>query len=118
MRISDWSSDVCSSDLILLLKGGTCCVLQNISRGHADILLPEAGGTSKTVAVAALQEQYAGYAFFARTEARFDERAPETTLAGPPARLWGTPWPFWPLYNHVLMASVLLHFFAIPTPDR
>src|SRR3546814_302883 len=58
---------------ILLLKGGTCCVLQNVSRSQADILLPEAGGTSKTVAVAELQEQYTGYALFARTEARFDE---------------------------------------------
>src|SRR3546814_17543153 len=66
---------------ILLLKGGTCCVLQNVSRSQADILLPEAGGTSKTVAVAELQEQYTGYALFARPEARFDERAPDTTLS-------------------------------------
>src|SRR3546814_17882497 len=27
---------------ILLLKGGTCCVLQNVSRSQPDILLPEA----------------------------------------------------------------------------
>ncbi|MEQ8355945.1 MAG: hypothetical protein RH942_10455 [Kiloniellaceae bacterium] len=70
---------------ILLLKGGSCCVLQNISRGHADVLLPEAGGTSKTLELQSLQEQYTGYAIFARTEAHFDERAPENKLVEPRA---------------------------------
>jgi len=101
---------------ILLLKNGTCCVLQNISRGHADILLPEAGGTSKTVAVPELQEQYAGYAIFARSEAHFDKRAPETKLAEPRAWFWGTLWQFWPIYSHVMLASILINCFAIASP--
>lgn len=71
---------------ILLLKGGNCCVLQNVSRGQADILLSEAGGTAKSVPVAELQEQFTGYAIFARAEARFDERAPENKLVDP--RAW------------------------------
>src|SRR3546814_465960 len=83
---------------ILLLKGGTCCVLQNVSRSQADILLPEAGGTSKTVAVAELQEQYTGYALFACSEARFDERAPDTKLSKTRAWFWGTLWQFGSLY--------------------
>src|SRR5690606_22328210 len=90
--------------------------LQNISRGHAEILLPEAGGTSKTVAVQELQAQYTGYAIFARTEARFDERAPETKLVEPRAWCWGTLWQFWPIYSHVLLASVLINCFAIASP--
>ena len=101
---------------ILLLKGGSCCVLQNTSRGQAEILLPEAGGTSKTVDVVALQEQFTGYAIFARTEARFDERAPENKLTEPRAWFWGTLWQFWPIYSHVLMASLLINCFAIASP--
>jgi ATP-binding cassette subfamily C protein LapB len=101
---------------ILLMKGGTCCVLQNVSRGFADILLPEAGGTSKTVAVEELQPQCSGYAIFARTEARFDERAPDTKLTEPRAWFWGTLWQFWPIYSHVLLASVLINCFAIASP--
>lgn len=101
---------------MLLLKGGSCCVLQNISRGFADILLPEAGGTSKTIALTELQEQYVGYALFARTEARFDERAPETKLTEPRDWFWGTLWQFWPIYSHVLLASILINCFAIASP--
>src|SRR3546814_7429503 len=69
MRISDWSSDVCSSDLL-----------------------------------------------FARTEARFDERAPDTKLSEPRAWFWGTLWQFWPIYSHVLLASILINCFAIASP--
>ncbi len=101
---------------ILLLKSGTCCVLQNISGGQADVLLPEAGGTSKSVAVADLQSQFSGYAIFARTEARFDERAPDTKLSEPRAWFWGTLWQFWPIYSHVLLASILINCFAIASP--
>jgi ATP-binding cassette subfamily C protein LapB len=101
---------------ILLLKGGNCCVLQNVSRGHADILLPEAGGTAKTIDAKALQEQYTGYAIFARTEAHFDERAPETKLVEPRAWFWGTLAQFWPIYSHVLLASILINCFAIASP--
>ncbi|MGF1594632.1 MAG: type I secretion system permease/ATPase [Kiloniellaceae bacterium] len=101
---------------ILLLKGGTCCVLQNVGGGHADILLPEAGGTSKTVPLADLQPQHTGYAIFARTEARFDERAPDTRLTEPRAWFWGTLWQFWPIYSHVLLASILINCFAIASP--
>lgn len=101
---------------ILLMKGGTCCVLQNVGHGQADILLPEAGGTSKNVALADLQSQFTGYAIFARTEARFDERAPDNRLAEPRAWFWGTLWQFWPIYSHVLMASILINCFAIASP--
>ena len=101
---------------ILLMKGGTCCVLQNVSRGYADVLVPEAGGTSKTVSISELEPQFTGYAIFARTEARFDERAPDTKLTEPRAWFWGTLWQFWPIYSHVLMASILINCFAIASP--
>src|SRR3546814_12824396 len=69
MRISDWSSDVCSSDLL-----------------------------------------------FARTEALFDERAPDTKLSEPRALFWGTLWQFWPIHSHVLLATILINCFAIASP--
>ncbi len=101
---------------ILLLKGGSCCVLTGLANGFADVLLPEAGGTQKSVDMKALEEQYSGYAIFARAEARFDERAPETKLAEPRAWFWGTLWQFWPIYGHVFLASILINCFAIASP--
>ncbi|WP_420347590.1 type I secretion system permease/ATPase [Pelagibius sp.] len=101
---------------ILLLKGGNCCVLIELANGQADVLLPEAGGTSKSLDMRALQEQFTGYAIFARTEARFDERAPERKLSEPRAWFWGTLAQFWPIYSHVVLASLLINCFAIASP--
>jgi len=102
---------------VLLLKGGNACVLLRYA-GHstAEILLPEGGGGTKTVPQSELQEQYTGYAIFARPEFKFDQRATDTRLHQPRAWFWGTLARFWPIYSHVLMASVLINCFAIASP--
>src|SRR3546814_4362192 len=42
MRISDWSSDVCSSDLASLIRPGIQVLMQDAQRGGFDIVLAEA----------------------------------------------------------------------------
>ena len=102
---------------ILLLKGGNACILLDFGgRNEADVIIPEGGGSKKTVPVDELQEQYTGYAIFARPEFRFDERAPDIRLKDYKAWFWGTLVQFWPIYSHVLLASILINCFAIASP--
>ncbi len=102
---------------ILLLKGGNACVLLNyLSGSRAEIAIPEGGMGKKTVDASALQAQYTGYAIFAKPEFKFDQRASDIGLAQPRAWFWGTLAKFWPIYSHVLLASVLINCFAIASP--
>ncbi len=102
---------------ILLLKGGNACILMRFAdKGQVEIVVPEGGNTKKTVAIDELAEQYTGYAIFARPEYKFDERAPEIRLKDRRAWFWGTLVQFWPIYSHVLLASVLINCFAVASP--
>ncbi|MGH6947705.1 MAG: type I secretion system permease/ATPase [Kiloniellales bacterium] len=102
---------------ILLLKGGNACVLTSYpDKTSAQILLPEGGLSAKTVEIAALEEQYSGYAIFARPEFKFDSRASDIRLTESRAWFWGTLARFWPIYGHVMIASVLINCFAIASP--
>ena len=102
---------------ILLLKGQNACVLNSYpSPGEAEVLVPEGGTTSRTIAVKELEEQYTGYAIFARPEYKFDQRASDIKLSQPRAWFWGTLGQFWPIYSHVLIASILINLFAIASP--
>jgi ATP-binding cassette subfamily C protein LapB len=102
---------------ILLLEGGNACVLLAYEdRKSVKVILPEGGGETKVVALDALQEQFTGYAIFAKPEFRFDARAPDVRLKQYKSWFWGTLFQFWPVYSHVLLASVLINCFAIASP--
>src|SRR3546814_7321303 len=61
MRISDWSSDVCSSDLHALLGRGPSCRLQPFRTSLAHLLLPGApglcGGQQRSQCLVALKQE-------------------------------------------------------------
>jgi ATP-binding cassette subfamily C protein LapB len=100
---------------ILLLEAGNACVLTGYpDKASAEIAVAEGG--SKTVPLDELQEQYTGHAIFLRTEFKFDSRASDIRLAEPRAWFWGTLSQFWPIYSHVLLASIMINSFAIATP--
>ncbi|MCZ4280662.1 type I secretion system permease/ATPase [Kiloniella laminariae] len=101
--------------ILLLKKGGACILLSYDASGTASIAVPEGRG-EKTVPLAELQEQYLGFAIFARAEYKFDSRASDIQLKKPKAWFWGTLLKFWPIYSHVMMASVLINMFAIASP--
>jgi len=102
---------------VLLLKAGNACILLNYPDDRtAEVIVPEGGGRKVKLTLAELQEQYTGYVLFARPEFRFDERAPEIRLKDPRTWFWGTLSQFWPIYSHVLLASVLINAFAIASP--
>ena len=90
---------------ILLLKGSNACVLSAFEgSGSAKVIVPESGGETKAVSIDSLQDQFTGYAIFARPEFRFDERAPDIRVKQYKSWFWGTLLQFWPVYGHVLLA--------------
>ena len=102
--------------ILLLNEGNACILLEFQGRSEVKVIVPEGGGTTKTVPIKELDQQYSGYALFARPEFRFDERAPEIRVKPYKSWFWGTLWQFWPVYSHVLLASILINAFTIASP--
>ncbi|MEO6408860.1 MAG: type I secretion system permease/ATPase, partial [Burkholderiaceae bacterium] len=98
------------------------CVLLGFDAAHsqARVLLPETGQGSITLALADLEQRYAGVTLFVRPHFRFDAspdgRAP--TLRAVKSRHW-----FWGamleqrfVYRDVLWAALLINLFALAIP--
>ncbi len=101
---------------ILLLKASNACVLTGFPDSEtAEVAVAEGGGTRK-LPIRELQEQYTGHAIFLRPEFKFDARAADIRLSSPRRWFWGTLAQFWPIYSHVLLASLLINAFAIASP--
>ena len=98
---------------ILLLKESNTCVLTRFPDSRtAEIMVAEGGGT-RILPIAELEAEYTGHAIFLRPEFKFDARAADIRLSNPRRWFWGTLAQFWPIYSHVLLASIMinaLHF--------
>lgn len=101
---------------ILLLRRGEACVLLGIRDSRAEIITPEHGQQPTVVDLAALEADFLGYAIFARAEARVDSRAQRIQLNDPREWFWGTLARFWPIYSHVVIASLLINCFVLASP--
>ena len=101
---------------ILLLKASNACVLIGYPDSNtAEVVVAEGGG-ARTLPIDELEAQYTGHAIFLRPEFKFDARASDIRLSNPRRWFWGTLAQFWPIYCHVLLASVLINAFAIASP--
>jgi ATP-binding cassette subfamily C protein LapB len=101
---------------ILLLKAGNACVLLGFpDPSTAEVAVAEGAG-ARTLPLDELEAQYSDHAIFLRPEFKFDSRASDIRLASPRGWFWGTLIQFWPIYSHVLLASVLINCFAIASP--
>lgn len=101
---------------VLLLKNEGACVLTGLQGESAEVLFPELGDVPQTVPLSKLEEQYSGYLLMVRPEGRLDRRASELKLVDTKAWFWGTILRFWPIYKHVLLATVLVNVLAIASP--
>lgn len=100
---------------ILLLDGEDACILEKpVDRDTAQIVDPDGG--KRSVPLSELAETYSGYALFVRPSFRYDERAQEVRLSEGHGWFWGTILRFWPVYGHVLLASVLINMFVVAMP--
>lgn len=98
---------------ILLLQQGRSLVLLAVEGEHAKVILPEFGESVHTVPLQTLHEEYTGYALFAAPEHIRDARAESIRLLKTKRWFWDVIWHYWPIYKHVVVASVLVNGIGI-----
>jgi ABC-type bacteriocin/lantibiotic exporter with double-glycine peptidase domain len=102
---------------VLLLKNGQACVLTALHAGHgADIIRPEAGASTKRIALSELAKQFRGLVLFAKPEYQFDERTQDLGQTAHYSWFWGTLARFWTVYAHAVVASIVINLFALASP--
>ncbi len=101
---------------ILLLKNNNACVLTKLSGDNAEVIFPETGDSATTIAIADLEKEYSRTAIFARIRGRLDKRASELKLLNTKRWFWGNILRFFPIYIHVVLASIVVNLLAIASP--
>ena len=102
--------------ILLLEDGGACVLLRFLPDACIEVALPDAGGGTRSIEISELEKHYTGYAIFVRPRLAFDSRAPDESHSQTRSWFWGTLTKFWPIYSHVLLASVLINSFAVALP--
>lgn len=101
---------------ILLLKNGNSCVLTQLSDGKAKVVFPEIPDSSRMVTLEELEDIYLGYAIFCRPKERSDKRTRELDFIQNKKWYWGTILKFWPIYKHIIPASIMVNVLALASP--
>ena len=101
---------------ILLLRGGNACVLLNMDDDKARVVVPGHGMDELEMDLAKLEEEYTGYAIFCHRKSRLDKRASEFKLVESKRWFWGVILRFWPIYRHVIAASVMTNLIIVASP--
>jgi len=101
---------------ILLLKGGNACVLEDVNDTTARVLLPGHGMNAVELPLGKLEEEYTGYAIFCRRQTRLDKRVSDLKLVKTKRWFWDVIFRFWPVYRHVVLASIMTNLIIIASP--
>ncbi len=101
---------------ILLLKGGNACVLEDVNDTTARVLLPGHGMNAVELPLDKLEEEYTGYAIFCRRQTRLDKRVSDLKLVKTKRWFWDVIFRFWPVYRHVVLASIMTNLIIIASP--
>ncbi len=101
---------------ILLLNNNNACVLTEIADGRARVLFPETGTEATLLPLEELQAEFTGYAIFGQLRAELDSRASDLKIFETKTWFWGTILRFWPIYKHVIMATLMINLLALASP--
>ncbi|MBG0789675.1 MAG: type I secretion system permease/ATPase [Desulfovibrionaceae bacterium] len=101
---------------ILLLRGGNACVLLDTTKDTARVMVPGHGMDETEVPLARLEAEYTGYAILCRRKSRLDKRASELKLLKTKRWFWGVIAHFWPIYRHVMVASIMTNLIIVASP--
>ncbi|MBI1327673.1 MAG: type I secretion system permease/ATPase [Alphaproteobacteria bacterium] len=77
------------------------------------VTFPETEGEKRWLTLGELKAMYAEYVFFVRPVARSDDRAGPATIDNARDWFWGTLKENWSIYREVIVASVMVNFFAL-----
>ena len=101
---------------ILVLQNDQACVLVRVKDDYAEVVFPQGGGTGKRLSLAKLQAQYSGYVLLVSPEGKLDQRASELKLVDTREWFWGTIFKFFPIYKHVMLATIMVNILALASP--
>lgn len=101
---------------ILLLRGGNACVLLDTDELTARVMIPGHGMDEKDMPLKSLEEEYTGYAIFCHRKSLLDKRASELKLVKTKRWFWGVILRFWPIYRHVIGASIMTNLIIVASP--
>lgn len=101
---------------ILLLRGGNACVLLERNAETARVVIPGHGMDETEIPVTDLEEEFTGYAIFCHRRSKLDKRASELKLLKTKKWFWGVILRFWPIYRHVIGASVMTNLIIVASP--
>lgn len=101
---------------ILLLRGGNACVLIDTDDTKARVMIPGHGMDEVEMDLEKLEEEYTGYAIFCHRESKLDKRASELKLVKTKRWFWGVMLRFWPIYKHVIGASIMTNIIIVASP--
>ncbi len=101
---------------ILILQNDQACILCSVKGNHVEVIFPQGGGTGKRLPLDKLQAQYSGYVLLVNPESKLDQRASELRLVDTREWFWGTIFKFFPIYKHVLFATVMVNLLALASP--
>jgi len=101
---------------ILLLKNDHTCTLLKLDEEGADIIFPEHGEEVSRISLKDLKKHYSGFAVFGMLENRVDARVEKLALTKKKSWFWGVIRHFWPIYGHVVGASLVINLIAVASP--
>jgi ATP-binding cassette subfamily C protein LapB len=101
---------------ILLLKNDNACVLTALTDRQASVIFPENESTTHTLSIDDLAKEYTGYTIFGGMKAKMDNRVKEMRFFTSKSWFWGTIFRFFPIYRHVITASVVINLLALASP--
>ena len=101
---------------ILLLRGGNACVLLDTDDDKARVIIPGHGMDETEMPMDKLEEEYTGYAILCHRASKLDKRASELKLVKSKRWFWGVMLKFWPIYKHVIGASIMTNLIIVASP--
>lgn len=101
---------------ILLLRGGNACVLMDYDKENARVVIPGHGMDEMDMPMEKLEEEYTGYAIFCHRKSKLDNRVKDIKLIKTKRWFWGVLFKFWPIYKHVIAASIMTNLIIVASP--
>lgn len=101
---------------VVLLQEGNAAVVTGIEGERIKAIFPEVPEATQTLPMEEFQKQYTGYAIFCQLTYRADKRASDIKLLETKDWFWGTIKRFWPIYKHVVPASIMVNLLALASP--
>ena len=101
---------------VLLLHNDNSCILVDINQNEASIIPAELDGQRRIIPLEQLQQDYSGYCIFAHVHNKLDKRVGEKEHDSTRQWFWGTILRFWPIYKHVLLATMVINILGIAGP--